>query len=333
MEPVRWGILGTAMIADERVVPAMRESALCEVVAVASRDGNRARDFAARHAIARHHASYEALLADARVDAVYIPLPNHLHLEWTRRAAEAGKHVLCEKPITLTTAEADEMIRARDATGRVIEEALMCPDHPQWDETSRLLAQGRIGPPRALQGCFAYMNREADDIRNKPETGGGGLRDIGSYTIAMARRVFGAEPARVMASLQLDPAFGTDRLAAMLLEFPNGLSTLFCATQVQRYERLHIFGEDGWLALEAPYVQPPDHVCRILIGQGDYPSIEPTEVIEIPPANHYRLMAERFSRLVRGEPATRRPLESARANIAVIEALSRSAEEGRWVEL
>ena len=333
MRPVRWGIISTAMIARDRMIPAMHGNPHCEIIAVASRDGERARAFAAAHGIPRHHDSYEALLADGRVEAVYIPLPNHLHLEWTRRAAEAGKHVLCEKPLTITVAEAEEMIRVREATGVVIEEAFMCRDHPQWHETRRLLGEGRIGAPRALQACFTYMNRDADDIRNDPGSGGGGLRDIGSYTIAMARLVFGAEPRRMMAALEHDPAFATDRQAALILEFPNGLANLFCATQVQRYERLHIFGEAGWMALEAPYVQPPDHVCRILIGQGPYPSILPTEVIEIPPANHYALMAERFGRLVRGEDVPHWPLETARDNMAVIEALLRSAAEDRWVAL
>ncbi len=332
--PVRWGILGAAAIADERVVPAMAASPLCEVVAVAARDAARARAFADRHAIPRAFARWEALLADPEVEAIYNPLPNHLHREWTIRAAEAGKHVLCEKPLALTTGEIDAMIAARARTGVEIEEALMCRDHPQWTAALALLAAGRIGDLRGQQASFCYMNRNPGDIRNRPETGGGGLRDIGSYAIAMTRLAFAAEPVAVMAHLERDPDFTTDRQAAMILAFPGGrLATLYAATQVQRYERLHLFGEAGWLALEAPYVQPPEHVCRLLVGQGAYPSVAPTEVIEIPPANHYRAMAERFSRRVRGARgagAEARPLEWSRGTVAVTEALIASAESGRW---
>ena len=330
MTPVQWGVIGPGMIAMERVIPAMRGSAVCTVAAVASRDQGRAEAAAARAGIPRAYGSYEALLADPAIEVIYNALPNHLHLEWTARAAEAGKHVLCEKPIGMNAAEADAMIAVRDRTGVLIEEAFMVRNHPQWPVVRGLLRSGRIGRIDAVQAAFTYVNLNPGDIRNQPAVGGGAIYDLGCYATAMTRYIFEREPVRALAIQVRDPVFGTDRLATAVLDFGDAQATWTVTTQSARYQGLVILGSEGWIRPEIPFSAFPTNACRIHVAGDVWPGPFPEETIEVPPANHYTRQAERFSRLVRGEEAEVWPLEDARANMAVLDALFRSVSSSGW---
>ena len=317
MKKIRWGVLGVARIATAKVIPAMQRGDLTEIAAIASRDMAKA-DAAARDLnIPKAYASYEELLADPEIDAVYNPLPNHLHVPWSIRAAEAGKHVLCEKPIGLTAAEAAELIAARDRTGKTIGEAFMIVCHPQWIRTMELAAAGRIGTKRAVIGSFGYFKLDPDNVRNIRAYGGGGLMDVGCYPIKAARMFFGEEPVRVWGSLVRDPNFGTDILASGLLEFPSGHCVFTCGTQVAPNQSMKFLGTTGSIEMEIPFNAVPDEVSRIHIND---------EVEEFPPCDQYTLQGDAFSRAILDGAPPPVPLEDAFANMKVIEALLRSAE-------
>ena len=230
MRQLSWGVLSPAKIGMEKVIPPMRESKYCRVDAIASRSEARAREAAAALGIAKAYGSYEDLLADPEIDAVYIPLPNHLHVPWTIKAAEAGKHVLCEKPIAITVAEAEQLLAVRERTGVYIQEAFMVRTSPQWLKLRELIGAGRIGRLQAIQGAFSYHNRDPDNIRNKADIGGGGLLDIGCYPITQSRFVTGAEPARVVGLLERDPIMQVDRLGSVLMDFPGVQSSFVYGT-------------------------------------------------------------------------------------------------------
>ena len=330
MTPVVWGILGAARIALERVIPAMHPSHLCDVRAIASRDTRRAADAARTARVPVSHGSYEALLADPEIEAVYIPLPNHLHVEWSIRALEAGKHVLCEKPIACTAGELQPLVDARDRSGLLVEEAVMVRDHPQWTRVRALIDSGRIGALRSVQLAYSHFTDDPGDIRNRRETGGGGLLDVGSYCSAIARLVFGAEPLRAMALLDRDPRFGTDRSVTAVLEFPGGHASFFCSTQSSRCQVAQIVGTTGWMRAEVPFAHPPDLPARLLVGSNVAPGTEPDEIVRFDPVNQYRLQAERFGRQIRGVAPSRWPIETGMANLRVLDALRRSGESGRW---
>jgi predicted dehydrogenase len=330
VQPLRWGILGAANIAVKKVVPAMRGSPLSEVVAIASRRMGKARAAAAELDIPRAYGSYEELLADADIEAVYIPLPNHLHVPWSIRAAKAGKHVLCEKPIALNAEEARALIAARDEHRVCIAEAFMVRMHPQWQEVERLIASGRIGPLRLITGHFSYYRRDASDIRSHPEWGGGALMDIGCYPIFIARWMFGTEPEDVAAMVDRDPDFGVDRLTSGLLRFPNGQAVFTCAGQLVPYQRVHLFGERGRIEVEIPFNAPPDAPCRIFVDDGSMLGGRSAATLELPVADQYRLQSERFARAVRGDGTVPVALETAVGNMEVIDAMFRAAESRRW---
>lgn len=332
MRKVKWGVIGaTAMISVERVIPAMQQGECAEIVAVASRDTARARDVATKFGLAKVHESYDALLADPEVEAVYIPLPNHLHLEWTLAAMRAGKHVLCEKPIALNADQVREMIDARDTAGVLVEEAFMLRSHPQWPRMREIIRSGRIGPVLATQGFYTYFNRDPADLRNQhPERGGGGTYDLGCYTTAVARYVFEAEPTRVFAAMRRDPDFGTDCLASAILEFPTGQASWTICTQGARYQGLTILGAEGWMRPEIPHVPLPENPTRIDIAGNNWPGPFPDQTITLPPVNQYTLQGDRFSRLILGEEAEAWPLETALANMKVLDALFRSERSGNW---
>ena len=330
MTPVVWGVLGTARIALERVIPAMHRSELCDVRAIASRDARRAAEAARSTSIPTPHASYEALLADPDIEAIYNPLPNHLHVEWSIRTLEAGKHVLCEKPIACTADEVRPLIEARDRTGLLIEEAVMVRDHPQWSRVRDLIDGGRIGALRNVQLSYSHFTADPRDIRNQKAAGGGSLLDVGSYCCAIARLIFDSEPLRAMALPNHDPRFGTDRFTTALLEFPGGHASFFCSTQGSRYQMVQIVGTTGWIRAEVPFAHPPELAARLAIGSNIAPGTEPEEIIRFEPVNQYRLQAERFGRQIRGAAASRWPLETGVANMRVLDAMRRSGESGRW---
>jgi predicted dehydrogenase len=327
MKKVKWGVLGAASIAVRKVIPGMQKGAYSEITAIASRDKKRAEDAAGKLGIAKAYGSYEELLRDGEIEAVYNPLPNHLHVPWSVKAAEVGKHVLCEKPISLTVAEAKSLLAARDRSGVKIGEAFMVKTHPQWLRTREIIRGGDIGDLRAIAGVFSYFNRNPDNVRHKVEWGGGGLMDIGCYPITMSRFIFGEEPTRVAGILERDPDFGTDRLASAILEFPSGQSIFTCSTQTAYFQRMHFLGTSGRVEIEIPWNAPNDRPCRIFVGDqmGGAPKVE-----EFPIVDQYTIQGDEFSRAIRGEREVPVPLEDAIKNMAVIEAIFRAAESGRW---
>ncbi len=253
---IRWGILGVARIATEKVIPAMQGGQWSEVTAIASRDLAKARAAAARLGIPKAYGSYDELLNDPDVDAIYNPLPNHLHVPWSTKAAERGKHVLCEKPIALSADEARQLIAVRDRTGVKIEEAFMVRTHPQWLKARELVHEGRLGDLRSILGVFSYFNRDPANVRHTPEYGGGGLLDIGCYLINTSRFMFGREPQRVIGVLEYDPDFRIDRLATIMLDFGDGHAAGTCSTQMVFHQRMHIFGTRGRIEIEIPFNAP-----------------------------------------------------------------------------
>jgi predicted dehydrogenase len=327
---VRWGVLGVAKIATEQVIPAMQQGRRSAVVAIASRDGDRAREAAASLGVERAHGSYEALLEDPDVDAIYNPLPNQLHVPWSIRALEAGKHVLCEKPIGLSVQEAIELKAARDRTGRHVQEAFMVRTHPQWTTARDLVRDGRIGELRSMSGFFSYFNRDATNIRNVPEYGGGAIMDIGCYLIHTSRMIFEREPARVISLLDRDPDMKIDRLASVIMDFERGHSIGTCSTQLVAYQRMQIAGTRGRIEIEIPFNAPPDRPCRIFVDDGRDLFGGGVEVITIPTVNQYTLQGDLFSEAVQTGGPIAYPLEDTIANMKVIEAVFRSADTRAW---
>ena len=328
--PVRWGVLGAANIAVAKVIPAMMRSARSRVVAIASRDEAKARAAAKTLGIPRAYGSYEALLADPEIEAVYNPLPNHLHVPWSIRAAESGKHVLCEKPIALSAAQAAELRDARDRTGVLVGEAFMVRTHPQWLEVKRLADSGTIGPLRLVSGHFSYYRRDPLDIRSRPEYGGGALMDIGCYPVTISRWMFGAEPTEVIAQIERDPELGVDRLASALMRFPAGQATFACSGQLVPFQRMELFGTRGRIEIEIPFNAPPDRACRIFVDDGSALGGLSARAIELPVVDQYALQADAFSDAIRGRGAVPVTVDDGVANMAVIDALFRSADSGRW---
>jgi predicted dehydrogenase len=319
-ERVRWGVLGVASIAVNKVIPAMQRSQHCEVVAIGSRDSGRAAEAASRLGIARSYGSYDDVLADAAVEAVYIPLPNHLHAEWTHRAAAAGKHVLCEKPLGLDVAEVEGMIESCRVAGVLLMEAFMYRLHPLWQRTFELVAEGAIGELQAIQSRFAYCNLDPDNIRNVADYGGGGVMDIGCYPINVSRWFFGGEPGDVFAAVRRDPAFGTDVLTSAVLDFGGRQATFTCSTQLEPDQRVHLLGTKGRLEVEIPFNIPPDLPTRVVLAAGGDPPVAPDlTVFEFPPCDQYSVQGDAFSRAVRDGLAAPTPPEDAIGNMTVIE--------------
>jgi predicted dehydrogenase len=328
--PVRWGVLGGANIARKKVIPAMQSSGASPVVAIASRDLTKARAAASELGIERAYGSYEELLADPEVEAVYIPLPNHLHVPWSIRAAEAGKHVLCEKPIGLNAAEARSLLEVRDRTGVRMGEAFMARTHPQWLAVRDMVRAGRLGELRLVSGSFSYYKDDPTNIRSRPEYGGGALMDIGCYPVTLSRLVYGDEPLRVQASIERDPQLGVDRLTSAIMEFPGGHATFTCSMQLVPFQRMQVMGTKARIEVEIPFNAPPDRSCRLLVDDGSDLFGGGVETIELPVVDQYALQAQLFSAAVRGRGEVPVPLEDAVRNMAVIDALFRSAQTGRW---
>ena len=322
---LRWGVLSTAKIGIEKVIPATVAAARCEVVAIASRDLGRAESAASGLGIARAFGSYEDLLADADVDAVYNPLPNHLHTEWTIAAARAGKHVLCEKPLATNAAEAERMIQVCEAEGVLLMEAFMYRLHPTWEAARDLLASGRIGELRAVQSWFSYFNDDPRNIRNIVEAGGGALYDIGCYCVNLSRMLFGAEPIRVQGRVTRDPVTGVDTLTSGILDFDDGIASFTCSTRAEPDQRVHIYGTQGRISLEIPFNIPWDRPTRVFVTAGGDPPVRPeTEVLTFDPANEYSIQAERFAAAVLDRTPVPIPPSDAVGNLRVIEELLRS---------
>jgi predicted dehydrogenase len=311
----------------------MQRGRFSDVVAIASRDEARSRAAAGALGLGTAHRSYEALIDDPNVDAIYNPLPNHLHVPWTIRALEAGKHVLCEKPIGLTVSDALEIIAARDRTKRKVQEAFMVRTHPQWLRVQSLVAEGRIGELRSMMGYFSYFNQDASNIRNVPEFGGGAMLDIGCYLVHTSRMIFGAEPGRVVSLVDRDPMMHVDRMASMILDFDRGQAIGTCSTQVVPYQRVHVVGTTGRIEVEIPFNAPPDRPCRIFVDDGRTLSGEDRETIEIPTVDQYTVQGDLVSAALLEDGPVAYSMEDTVANMRVIDAVFRSEQTGSWVSL
>src|SRR4051812_25978569 len=265
---VRWGVLGASRFALNTSLPGMKKGTLTELRALASRDLGKARAAADALGIPKAYGSYEQLLDDPELEVIYNPLPNHLHVEWTARAARAGKHVLCEKPIALDAKQAETLLGVQKETGKLISEAFMIRNHPQWRQAKEWVTSGRIGELVSVQTAFSYFNRDGANIRNKKDVGGGALYDIGCYAVNTSRYLFGREPVRAMAILERDPDFGTDRLSSGLLDFGGAHLTFTCSTQAIFYQRVNAFGTKGRIEIEIPFNAPADQPCKIFLDDG-----------------------------------------------------------------
>lgn len=317
MTKVRWGILSTADIGMAKVTPAIQKAENSEVVAIASRSPARAAEAAAQLGIPGSYGSYEGLLEAPDIDAIYIPLPNDLHAEWTIRAAQAGKHVLCEKPLAMSAAQAQEMVLACEAAGVKLAEAFMYRHHPTWVEAMRLLRVGEIGDLQGVLSWFSYFNDDPTNIRNRPENGGGAIMDIGCYNINLSRMIFGAEPVAIHSTVRRDPAMGIDTLSSAVLEFPGGGQSAFtCAIRSQDYQRVHIFGSTGRIEIEIPFNIPHDGPTRIWHTKG-----ETTTEIGFETVDQYTIQAELFAEAILEDGDVVVPPSDAVANMKVIEAI------------
>jgi predicted dehydrogenase len=324
---IRWGILSTARIGTAKVIPAMQNGKYSEVCAIASRNMAAAESAARELKIPRAYGSYDDLLADPEVDAVYNPLPNHLHVPWTLRALAAGKHVLCEKPIALSAAEAKRLWNeSRKYPHLKVMEAFMYRFHPQWITTKELVRTGEIGELKTIHSFFSYHNVDPDNIRNKADLGGGGMMDIGCYCVSLSRYLFEAEPTRVVAHVKNDRVFGTDVLSSGILEFAGGTSSFSCSTQLAPYQRVHICGDKGRIEIEIPFNAPPDVKTRLWLVKGNE-----SKVYEFEPVDQYTLQGDQFSLAILQDRDVPTPLDDAVKNMKVIEAVLESGRTSGWV--
>jgi predicted dehydrogenase len=332
MQKVIWGVLSTAKIGLRRVLPGMLKSDRLEIRALASRSLATARAAADTLGIPRAYGSYEELLADPEIEAVYNPLPNHLHVPWTLKAAAAGKHVLCEKPIALTAAEAERLRAVADKV--LIMEAFMVRFHPQWQRARELVRQGQVGTLRLVQMLFCYFNSDPGNIRNKADIGGGGLYDIGCYPITAGRFFFEAEPRRAIALVDRDPAFGIDRLISALLDFGSGRHLDFTvSTQCAPFQRTQICGSKGRIEIQIPVNAPQGDRTLLFLDDGSALDGSSVRTETLPESDQYQLQGEAFSRAIRGEIPLPYGVEDAVRSMRVIDALFRSEKSGRWEEV
>jgi predicted dehydrogenase len=328
--PVRWGILGTARIATKKVIPAMQRGRYSRVDAIASRSADTARQVAVELGIQKSYGSYEALLADDAIDAVYIPLPNHLHVEWTTRAAEAGKHVLCEKPVGLVAEDVARLIEVRDRTRVLIQEAFMVRTHPQWLGALEIARSGRLGQVRSITGYFSFYNDDPSNIRNVKAYGGGGILDIGCYLVNTARMIFESEPRRVCALIEESASTGVDWMASMIMDFNGRHAVGTCSTQLAHAQRITIAGTRGRLEIEIPFNAPPDRPCRIFVEDSPPGEVPARQTVEFDTCDQYTIQGDLFSRAVLESTGAPYPLEDSLANMRVIDALFRSGASAGW---
>ncbi len=330
MARIRWGILSTAKIGTEKVIPAMQQGRLCQVAAIASRSLETATTVAGQLGIPQAYGSYEELLADPNIDAIYNPLPNHLHVPWSIRALQAGKHVLCEKPIGLSSAEGQQLVDAGDQHPTLkLMEAFMYRHHPQWQRAREIVRAGGIGQLLTIQSAFSYFNDDANNIRNMAEIGGGGLMDIGCYPISVSRFMFESEPRRVIGCLDQDPNFKTDRRASVVLDFGGLTSTFTCSTQMTPYQRVNLFGDRGRVEIEIPFNAPPDRPCKLW----HHRTHEATEELTLAACNQYTIQGDLFAQAILDDTPVPTPIGDAVSNMKVIEAIVTSGETGCWVDV
>jgi len=326
MNKLRWGILSTSKFALTKIVPAMKHCRLAEITALASREPSKAQDVANRHGIPKAYGSYEELLNDPEVDVIYNPMPNHLHVPWSIKALDAGKHVLCEKPIGLSSDEAQQLIDAAAKHPKLkVMEAFMYRHHPQWQRAKQLVKEGGIGELRTIHSFFSYFNNDASNIRNQDGIGGGGLMDIGCYNISLSRFIFDAEPRRALGLVEYDPVFKTDRLASGILDFGSGTATFTCSTQLTSYQRVNIFGIEGQIEIEIPFNAPPDRPSTMWHRRGSE-----VEEIKFEACDQYTIQGDLFSQAIIDETPVPTPLADSMANMKVIEAVFASGKSGKF---
>lgn len=323
METVNWGILSTAKIGTQKVIPSIQQADSCTVTAIASRSPQKAQYTAEKLDISRYYSSYENLLKDQEIDAIYNPLPNHLHVPYTIKAVEAGKHVLCEKPIALDEEEARELLKTSQKYADIkVMEAFMYRFHPQWVRAKSMVKNGRIGRLQTVESMFSYYNKDPNDIRNNAEMGGGGLMDIGCYCISLSRFLFNKEPENILGEWKIDPQFKIDYLASGILNFGSGLSTFTCATQTAPQQEVNIIGTEGRIVIDIPFNAPLNKETSIWKFKNNS-----KEEIVIEPANQYMIQAEKFAEsILKGFPPPT-PLEDAIQNMITIDAFRKSAKQ------
>jgi predicted dehydrogenase len=328
-EKVKWGVMGTAKIAREHVIPSMQNGNYTEITAVASRDLDKAKETADKFGIPKAYGSYKELLLDKEIEAVYIPLPNHLHITWSRACIEAGKHVLCEKPLALSTHDVKKLIRLRNEHNVKVGEAFMVRTHPQWLKTLDMVKSGKLGEVKSIQGFFSYFLKDPKNIRNIPDFGGGAILDIGCYPITTSRFIYGEEPARAISLIDFDPEMKIDRLASFMLDFPSGQAIFTCGTQIVPYQRMIFFGTEKRLEIEIPFNAPNDRHCRIFVDDGDlFARNLITEKFDV--CDQYKIHADSFSSAIMENTEVPVPLEDTLHNTASIEAIFRSVKSGKW---
>ncbi|HJL88396.1 MAG TPA: Gfo/Idh/MocA family oxidoreductase [SAR324 cluster bacterium] len=333
MKKIRWGILSSAKIGTEKVIPAMKQSGTGEIQALASRSHETAKKICGELGIPKSYGSYEELLADPEIDAVYNPLPNHLHVPWTIEAARSGKHVLCEKPIALDAEEATQLLEVQKETGVLIQEAFMVRDNAQWHKVCEKIQDGEIGELRAIQSAFSYMNRDPNNIRNMADIGGGGIYDIGCYPVFISRMLFGEEPLEVTALIEKDQDFKTDRLASGMMKFPSGQSSFLCSTQLVPYQRVQVFGTKKRIEVEVPFNAPNQMPCRVFLDDGSANHGRFKLIEDLPVCDQYTKQAEAFENKILSGSIDNSPLQDAISNMVIIDALYRSGNTGQLVNI
>ncbi|WP_265764279.1 Gfo/Idh/MocA family protein [Fodinibius salsisoli] len=328
MQKVRWGILSTAKIGVEKVIPAMQQGTYSEVVAIASRSAGKAQEAAGALGIETSVSSYQELLDLAEVDAIYNPLPNHLHVDWSIKALQAGKHVLCEKPLGLNVADAQRLQEAAASHPKLkVMEAFMYRHHPRWRKVKELVDNGVVGTLQTVHSFFSYYNDDPDNIRNKPDIGGGSLMDIGCYCISVPRFIFGSEPTKVTGAMEVDPTLGIDRLTSGMLQFAGGTATFTCGTQMAPHQKVTIMGSEGKIKIPMPFNAPVDRPTTIVLTKGSE-----TEEISFETCNQYTAQGDRFSKAVIEDTPVPTPLDDALANMKVVDAVVQSSNEEAWIQ-
>lgn len=329
MKKINWGIISTAKIGTEKVIPAMQKGRHTNITAISSRHLDKAQKIAKKLNLPKAYGSYEKLLHDPEIEAVYIPLPNHLHVEWTLRALKAGKHVLCEKPIAVNGKEAEYLnMKMKDFPDLKVMEAFMYRFHPQWQTVKKLVSQGKIGKLKNIHSIFSYYNDDPDDIRNQKNIGGGGLLDIGCYCISLSRFLFNAEPKQVCSTIEYDPRLKVDCLATGILEFEQGNSAFTCSTQMRNHQKVEILGTQGKIEIIEPFTPSPEKPNKIVF-QTESQKME----IEFKTYNHYTIQGDLFSQAVLTNTTVPTPLEDGIANMRVIDKIFESFKKGAWVKV
>jgi predicted dehydrogenase len=328
MERVRWGVLGVSEHFIRRVVLPIKKSSIVELYGIASRSPEKAKNTAEKYGITRSYSSYDELLEDENIEAVYIPLPNHLHAKWIKKTADKGKHILCEKPLALTKDEAQESVDYAKSKGVLIMEAFMYRFHPEWQRVYELISVGEIGEVQSIYTFFAYNNPDPKNIRNNPDYGGGGLLDIGCYAVSISRFLLGKEPRKVISLIYNDSNFKVDILSSGIIDFGKARSLFTVATKLFSNQRVDINGSRGYINILIPFNIYPDVPAKVSITTS-----VGTRTLEFFPVDQYGLEFESFSLSIRNNKSTPIPSDDIVNNQKVLDALFESAKTKSWISV